>query len=152
MLTAVQSGEVRGAHWSEADAESATWAIPAERMKANGQHCIHLSRQAVDTLESARALDDGTGLVFPSPLRQGDPPSWQALLKLLRTHDMDTTANGFRSAFKTWCIEETATPWAVGEAALAHVVGNSVVAAYVRSGLFDQRHQLPQEWTEIVAP
>ena len=54
------------------------------------------------------------------------------------------------SAFKTWCIELSATPWAVGEAALAHVVGNSVEAAYVRSDLFDQRRQLMQEWAEFL--
>ena len=151
VLTAVRSGEARGARWSEVDAESATWTIPAERMKANGEHRVPLSRQAVDTLESARALDDGSGLIFASPLRRGEPLSWQALLKLLRTYDMDTTVHGFRSAFKTWCIEEAATPWAVGEAALAHVVGNSVEAAYVRSDLFEQRRQLMQDWASFVA-
>lgn len=151
VLTAVRSGEARGARWAEIDSENATWTIPAERMKANGEHRVPLSRQALDTLESARTLDDGSGLIFPSPLRRGEPLSWQALLKLLRTHDMDTTVHGFRSAFKTWCIEETATPWAVGEAALAHVVGNSVEAAYVRSDLFDQRRQLMQDWADFAA-
>ena len=152
VLTAVRSGEARGARWSEIDVESATWAIPADRMKANGEHRVPLSRQALGTLESARALDEGSGLIFPSPLRRGEPLSWQALLKLLRTHDMDTTVHGFRSAFKTWCIEETATPWAVGEAALAHVVGNSVEAAYVRSDLFDQRRELMQNWANYIVP
>ncbi|WP_423922007.1 hypothetical protein [Candidatus Poriferisodalis sp.] len=42
--------------------------------------------------------------------RHGEPLSWQALLKLLRTYELDTTVHGFRSAFKTWCIEQTATP------------------------------------------
>ncbi|WP_428119798.1 tyrosine-type recombinase/integrase [Candidatus Poriferisodalis sp.] len=152
VLTAVRSGEARGARWFEIDAANATWTIPAERMKANGEHRVPLSRQALSTLQSARALEDGSGLIFPSPLRRGEPLSWQALLKLLRTYDMDTTVHGFRSAFKTWCIEQTATPWAVGEAALAHVVGNSVEAAYVRSDLFDQRRELMQDWADFVAP
>ena len=152
VLTAVRSGEARGTRWAEIDAASATWTIPAERMKANGEHRIPLSRQALDMLGKAKPLDDGSGLVFPSPLRRGEPLSWQALLKLLRTYELDTTVHGFRSAFKTWCIEQTATPWAVGEAALAHVVGNSVEAAYVRSDLFDQRRQLMQDWADFVMP
>ena len=151
VLTAVRSGEARGARWAEIDLESATWAIPAKRMKANGEHRVPLSRQALDTLEAAETLDDGSGRVFPSPLRRGEPLSWQALLKLLRTYELDTTVHGFRSAFKTWCIEQTATPWAVGEAALAHVVGNSVEAAYVRTDLFDQRRHLMQDWANYVA-
>ena len=150
VLTAVRSGEARGARWNEIDVESATWTIPAGRMKANGEHRVPLSHQALDTLESARSLDDGSGLIFPSPLRQGEPLSWQALLRLLRAHGMDTTVHGFRSAFKTWGIEQTAAPWAVTEAALAHVVGNSVEAAYVRSDLFDQRHQLMQAWANYL--
>ncbi len=152
VLTAVRSGEARGANWAEIDTENATWTIPAERMKANGEHRVPLSRQALDTLEAAKSLNDGSSLVFPSPLRRGEPLSWQALLKLLRTYEMETTVHGFRSAFKTWCIEQSATPWAVGEAALAHVVGNSVEAAYVRSDLFDQRRQLMQNWADYVAP
>ncbi|WP_420622415.1 hypothetical protein [Candidatus Poriferisodalis sp.] len=47
---------------------------------------------------------------------------WQTLLKLLRTNGLECTVHGFRSSFKTWVIETTSTPWAVGEAALAHVV------------------------------
>ena len=37
-------------------------------------------------LAEARELDDGSGLVFPSPLRPGHELSWQALLKVLRTN------------------------------------------------------------------
>ena len=152
VLTAARSGEARSARWAEIDIESAAWTVPAERMKANGEHRVPLSRQALDTLEAAEALDDSSGLIFPSPLRPGEALSWQTLLKLLRTYDMDTTVHGFRSAFKTWCIEQTATPWAVGEPALAHVVGNNVEAAYVRSDLFNQRCQLMQDWADFAAP
>lgn len=83
--------------------------------------------------------------------RQGEPQSWQALLKLLHTYKMDTTLHGFRSALETWCIEQTATPWAVSEAALAHVVGHSVEAACVRSDFLDQRRQFMQHWADFVA-
>ena len=36
------------------------------------------------------------------------------------------TVHGFRTSFKTWTMEQTDSPWAVGEAALAHSIGNSV--------------------------
>ena len=44
--------------------------------------------------------------------------------------------HGFRSSFKDWSIERTHTPWVVGEAALAHTLGNSTETAYARSELF----------------
>ena len=103
-------------------------------------------------LTAGRELNNGSGLVFPSPLKPGHPLSWQTLLKLLRTNELDCTVHGFRSSFKTWAIEATATPWAVGEAALAHVVGNSTEAAYVRGDLFEQRRELMAAWADFVAP
>lgn len=152
VLTAARSGEARSARWAEIDTASETWTVPADRAKANREHRVPLSRQVLDVLEASKSLDDGGGLLFPSPLRRGRPLSSQSLLNLLHVHATDTTVHGFRSAFKTWCIEQTATPWAVGEAALAHVVGNSVEAAYVRSDLFDQRRQLMQDWADFVLP
>ena len=89
---------------------------------------------------------------FPSPLKPGRPLSWQTLLKLLRTNGLDCTVHGFRSSFKTWTIETTSMPWAVGEAALAHIVGNSTEAAYVRGDLFDQRRVLMTAWADFAAP
>jgi len=152
VLTAVRSGEARGARWTEVDVESATWTIPAERMKATREHRVPLSLQALDALAGAERLDDSSGLVFPSPLRRGETLSSQTLLQLLRTQDLATTVHGFRSAFKTWCVEQAATPWAIGEAALAHAVGNSVEGAYVRSDLFDQRRLVMQNWADFIAP
>ena len=152
VLTAARSTEARGARWSEIEEADAAWRIPAGRMKSGVEHRVPVSPQALEVLDSARELHDGSGLVFPSPLKPGHPLSWQTLLKLLRTNELDCTVHGFRSSFKTWAIEATATPWAVGEAALAHVVGNSTEAAYVRGDLFDQRRELMAAWADFVAP
>src|SRR3546814_9265432 len=43
ILTAVRSGEVRGARWSELDDDLTLWTIPAERMKAGAEHAVPLS-------------------------------------------------------------------------------------------------------------
>ena len=52
--------------------------------------------------------------------------------------------------FRDWVIEQTSTPWAVAEAALAHNVGNSTEAAYMRSDLFGQRRALMDAWAAYV--
>jgi integrase len=40
ILTAARTGEVIGARWSEIDISTATWTIPAERMKGGREHRI----------------------------------------------------------------------------------------------------------------
>ena len=74
------------------------------------------------------------------------------LTKLLRDLGLAdrATVHGFRTGFKTWAMELTNTPWAVGEAALAHTLGNSTEQAYARSDLFDKRRKLMQEWANFV--
>ena len=80
ILTAARSGEARGATWAEVDVEAREWRIPGERMKGGGAHRVPLSDAALAVLEQARALDDGSGLVFPSPLRAGHPLSDMSLI------------------------------------------------------------------------
>ena len=148
VLTAARSGEARGATWAEIDLQGATWTIPGERMKSGAEHRVPLSAQALDVLGRAEYIRDGSDLVFPSALRPGRPLSDMTLTKLLRCLGLSdrATVHGFRTTFKTWCMERTNTPWAVGEAALAHSLGNSTEMAYARSDLFDKRRALMQEW------
>jgi integrase len=75
-----------------------------------------------------------------------------ALLKVLGRMDRgDLTAHGFRATFKTWASERTNFPRALVEAALAHVLGDKVEAAYQRGDLFDKRRRLMDAWTEFCA-
>ena len=67
MLTAGRSGEVRGAAWTEIDLANRVWTIPAARMKANREHRVPLCGRALEILEAARTLGNGSGpLVFPT--------------------------------------------------------------------------------------
>ena len=152
VFTAARSGEARGAAWDEIDLDSATWTIPASRMKAGLEHRAPLSKQALDLLKLARQLDDGSGLCFPSPLRPGRALSDMTLTKTLRSTGLAdrATVHGFRTSFKTWTMEKTDTPWEVGEAALAHQLGGSVEQAYARSDLFDRRRMLMQKWADCL--
>jgi hypothetical protein len=60
----------------------------------------------------------------------------------------DLTAHGFRATFKTWATERTNFPREVVEAALAHVAGDKLEAAYQRGDIFDKRLRLMTAWSE----
>ena len=148
ILTTTRSGEARGARWSEIDLDAAMWVIPGERMKSHAEHRVPLSSRALAILEEARTIDDGSGLVFPSPTRPGKPMSdmtLTALLRRLKVADR-ATVHGFRSAFRDWAAECTHAPHAVMELSLAHAVGNAVEEAYARSDLLDRRRALMDQW------
>ncbi len=149
VLTACRSGEVRLAEWDEIDLDRAKWVIPAERMKARKEHRVPLSGRAVDVLIEARALGDGSGLVFPGT-RYRKPLSDMTLSKLVKELGFDADVHGFRTSFKTWAQERTNTPREVSEAALAHVVNNKAEAAYARSDLFEKRRRLMNTWSNYL--
>ena len=149
VLTASRSGEVRCADWSEIDWESATWEIPASRMKARRPQRVPLADRAMEILREALELDDGQQLIFPGG-RSARPASEMVFTALLRRLKVPAVAHGFRTSFRNWVAERTDTPWAVAEAALAHNVGNSTEAAYMRSDLFEQRRALMAVWAAYV--
>ena len=148
VLTASRSGEARKARWEDMDLQGRTWTIPGDMMKSGREHRVPISIQAVAVLKEAADLMDGSGLVFPG---LNGPLSDMTLTKLLRDNGLAdrATVHGFRTSFKTWCMETTDTPWAVGEAALAHTLGNSTEQAYARTDLFDRRRDLMQDWADF---
>jgi len=152
VLTAARSGEARAATWDEIDMQKRLWRIPSERMKAGIEHRVPLSDQALDVLAQASALRHESDLVFPSPLKPGSPMSDMTLTKILRSTGLAdrATVHGFRSSFKNWTLEQTDTPWAVSETALAHSLGNSTEQAYARSDLFERRRALMQNWADYL--
>ena len=121
-------------------------------MKAGMEHRVPLSGQALELPGKASALRDEFGLVFPSPLKPGSPMSDMTLTKILRSTGLAerATVHGFRSSFKNWTLEQTDTPWAVSESALAHTLGNSTEQAYARSDLLERRRPLMQQWADYL--
>lgn len=151
ILCASRSGEVRGMTWGEVDLANALWAVPAERMKARREHRVPLSAVVVALLESLRPEDPSAdALVFPSP--RGKVLSDMTLTALLRRMKTPATAHGFRSSFRDWCAEATDAPHEVAEQALAHSQTDRVVAAYMRTDLFERRRALMADWAEYLAP
>ena len=144
VLTAARSAEVRLATWDEMDVAGRVWTIAAERMKAKREHRVPLCGRAVEVLEAARAVGDGSGLVFP--MRSGRPIAASTLPKMLQYLGISAVPHGFRSSFRDWAAERTDHPREVIEAALAHVVPKKVEAAYARSDLFERRWLLMDDW------
>ena len=60
ILTAVRSGELRQARWSEI--EGSTWVIPAAHTKIHKEHRVPLSQRAIDILAGLPQLND---YIFP---------------------------------------------------------------------------------------
>jgi integrase len=149
ILTAARSGEVRGARWSEINRSTATWIVPAERMKGGREHRIPLSEPALAVLREMaqiRLSDDMDALAFPGR-DAGRPLSDMSLTAVLRRMRLgELTAHGFRSSFRDWAAETTAYPTELVEMALAHAVGNKVEAAYRRGDLFEKRRRLMYDW------
>ena len=87
-LTCVRSREAREATWEEIDFETATWTIPATRMKNGVEHRVPLSAQAMEILVYARGQsNDPHGLIFPSQ-RGGQYMGSGILSRLLRSLEM----------------------------------------------------------------
>ena len=150
-LTAVRSGEARGATWGEVDLEVREWRVPASRMKAGAEHRVPLSDAAVGVLEGMKAHSDGAAdsLIFPGV--GGRPLNGDTLIKALRrATGTDADVHGFRSSFRTWAAERSGATRDVAEMALAHVVGGAVERSYARSDLFDQRRGLMDRWAAFV--
>lgn len=153
LLTAARSGEVRGAVWSEIDLNTGVWTIPAARMKADKEHRVPLSTEALALLQGLPRMA-GTDLVFPSV--RGGSLSDMTLSAVMKRMDFKDAGgrvcvpHGLRSSFRDWAGERTSYPADVVEQALAHTRSNATEAAYFRSDLFDKRRRLMTEWAEFV--
>ena len=148
-LTATRSQEVRLADWSEINLTSATWTIPANRMKAGREHRVPLSTQAIKLLEStAVEIADRQGLIFPS--QRGKTLTDSTISKLLRENDIGGVPHGMRSSFRDWAAECSDAPREIAEHALAHVEGSASERAYRRTDYFERRRELMQQWADYV--
>ncbi len=151
MLTAVRPGELRGARWDEIDMDTATWRIPAHRMKMGTEHVVPLSRQALDVLVAVKPLAGANGLVFPSPYYPTKSLSENTFNSALARMGYKgiATAHGFRALFSTVANEAGWNPDAV-ERQLAHMERNKIRAAYHRSTYTDERKKMMQWWADYV--
>jgi integrase len=144
-LTAARTNEVIGATKGEFDLATATWVIPATRMKSNREHRVPLSPRALQIV--TERLKHGERL-FDIPEK--------AMLKVIMALPLTkgrATTHGMRASFKTWAEERSNFDTKLIEAALAHRFADSKTEeAYMRGDLFEKRRKLMQEWAKFVDP
>jgi integrase len=149
ILTAVRSGSVRTAEWSELDLEKSMWVIPAEHTKARQEHRVPLQPQAIKLLQSLPKME-GTQIMFASPT--GKALSDMALSQIMRGMrergelTVKGVPHGFRSTFRVWAAEQTDFPDDMRKIASCHTVSDAVKKAYERTDLLEKRRQLMNEW------
>ena len=147
ILTAARTGEIIGARWAEIDLEAKVWTVPASRMKNGREHRVPLSVEALAVLTK---VSEGEPEEFVFAGRKKRPLSNMAFLMLLRRMGHDKlTGHGFRSTFRDWAAERTNFQAEIAEAALGHVVGNKVEAAYRRGDFFEKRRRLMEAWAQF---
>ena len=137
ILTAVRTQEAIGATWSEIDLDSATWTVPAARMKMKRDHRVALSKVAVAVL---KALPRNGERVFKLSNRS-------MLRQLGDLEGNGYTVHGFRSAFSDWARDKTNHPRDLVELALAHAIKDKTEAAYRRGDALDKRRKLMADWS-----
>jgi integrase len=153
ILTAVRSGSVRNAEWTEIDLDNSLWVIPPEHTKSRKEHRVPLQPQAIKLLKSL-TRSSGSNLIFPS--RTNKALSDMALNQLMRGMrkrgelTVEGVPHGFRSTFRDWAAEQTAYPEEIRKAASGHAVGDYVKEAYQRTDLLDKRRNLMNEWANYI--
>ena len=151
--TAVRSGSVREAQWSEIDYEAKVWNIPANHTKTKENHRVPLSDQAIKLLKSLTP-DGESKFIFPSPTKVAlsDMALSEIMRGMLERGEIKEKAvpHGFRSTFRDWAAEQTAYPDEIRKAASGHVTGDDVKQAYQRTDLLEKRRKLMQEWSAFL--
>ncbi|WP_111859475.1 tyrosine-type recombinase/integrase [Acinetobacter sp. CFCC 10889] len=164
ILTACRSGEIFGATWQEIDFKNKVWIIPKERMKADKEHRVPLSKQAIHLLESVQPYTQPNDFLFPAP--RGGMLSDMSLTTLIkRMHEQKLeenglgyidpkqnrviTTHGFRSTFRDWSADKTDYPREVCEHVLAHKLPDEVEAAYLRGAYLAKRKDLMADWADF---
>ena len=155
-FTCVRSGEAREATWDEINLATATWTIPATRMKNGIEHKVPLSTQAKDLLAYARNQSNGSQETIFPPQRGGQYMDDGRLSRLLTRLKIPAVPHGARSSFINWAGGRPLIAQPASEMVLAHTPSEAVVRAYRTSDFFEHRQPIMQEWgdflTETMGP
>ncbi len=152
-LVFVRPGELRKAEWTEIDFDTATWNIPAERMKMKEAHLVPLSRQALEILKELHPLTGRGTYLFPSPRSNKRPMSDNAVLSSMRRMGIgkdEMTGHGFRAMARTVLDEVLHVRPDYIEHQLAHAVRDPNGRAYNRTAHLPERRKMMQDWADYL--
>lgn len=152
--TWVRKEELAGARWEEIDLETATWTIPATRMKMRREHVVPLVPGVVEKFKQLRELSGESAFVFPSSRRnkRASQPMHGA------TFNYTLNKIGYAKRFGPHGVRATAATimaeagWdaRIINAQLAHAPKDAVEAAYIRATYLEQRRLLLSAWSQML--
>jgi len=151
MLTLVRTVELLHARWDEFDLDSATWIIPAERMKQRQQHTVPLSSQAIDLLKQLQPLTGRSEYLFPNRSNLSRPVSMGVLWKMVASMGFKGrfSPHGIRATGST-ILNEQGFRADVIERQLAHTERNKVRASYNQAEYLKERRAMMQQWADYL--
>jgi integrase len=150
---ATRPGELRHAEWQEIDFDSATWSIPAGKMKMKNPHIVPLSPPAVAILRELHQLTGSGRYLFPSVRSTAKPISDNTLNAGLRRMGFgsdEIVSHGWRAVFRTLADEKLQERIDIIEAQLAHQVADALGRAYNRTSFLKERRELMDRWGEYL--
>ena len=145
-------GELRHMEWTEVDLDTATWSIPADKMKGRQPHIVPLQWQAVDILRDLYELTGRGKYVFPCHGRPNKPMSEAALSVAMHRlgYKGKQTLHGFRATARTILDEVLQQRVEHVEHQLAHSVRDPLGRAYNRTSHLDERRKMMQLWADYL--
>ena len=154
LLTAQRSKNIRFAKWQDIDFKAKIWTIKAKDMKVslNGDNIVPLNEYALKVLEKQRLLSAGEFVFMNNDKFLSDNFG----VKFFKKYDLKHTIHGFRSSFKTQCVENETLLLKRGislntsELILHHTKGDEVQKAYNRALALTQRIDLMAWWGEFL--
>ena len=148
-LTGVRSKNVRLATWAEIDIPNKCWTLKHTRMKSGKLFQVPLSRQALQVLEYAKLLGNGTDLIFP-PKRAHHIQS-SNLAKHTTKLNLASSPHGFRQCITNWA-RGSRKRYAKGpvEMLIAHAQSKAVREAYETDDFYDLRVPIMQDWADYL--
>ena len=151
-LTQVRSNDAREALWDHFDLQNGVWMCPIQKLGGE-VHKLPIPKKLLWSLQERIEVTKDERL-FPG-LGRNKFISSNALDKSLdvfsRTDALGkrVTIHGFRSTFMDWATATGAGTREDADRQLGHRERNAVLAAYMRTDLFDRRVKLIQEYEDF---
>lgn len=148
--TLARPTEILGMRWDEIDWPSATWTVPAERMKMRQPHRVPLPTQALEVLKGLQAIDPLTEVVFPNRKSPHKPVSHSVLVKAFYSMGLKDhiTPHAIRVTGRT-ILGEQGHPRDALERQLAHREKKEV-RAYDQGDRLETRRAIMQGWADYL--
>lgn len=151
MLTFVRTGELRGALWEEVNFDQAEWRIPAERMKNNRFHIVHLTEESLEILNQMKDITGKSKYIFPQVNNFLKPMSENTMLYTFYRmgYHSKMTGHGFRATASTILNENGFKPDVI-EKQLSHCDRNKVRASYNHAQYLNERKEMMIWWGQYL--